>query len=58
MRDFHVDNFSSAFWGALVISLVSLILNSITGSGNSRVTIRRGKSPPKGSDGGGPVIDI
>ena len=57
VHDFHVDHFSSAFWGALVISLVSLIFNSITGSGNSRVTFRRGKTPPKGN-GGGPVIDV
>lgn len=58
---FHVENFGYALLGALVISLVSLALNSLTGTGNSRVQIRRGKqpsSPNKPDDGGGPVIDV
>ena len=57
---FRVDSFWSAFWGALVISLVSIILNSLTGTGHSRVTVRRGPAPPpkKDDDGGGPVIDV
>jgi putative membrane protein len=56
---FHVDGFWSAFWGALVISIVSLLLNSITGTGNARVTVQRGKRPPKQDDDpGGPVIDV
>ena len=55
---FHVDGFWSAFWGALIISIVSLMLNSLTGTGNSRVSVRRGKSPPPDNDGGGPVIDV
>lgn len=58
VRDFHVDSFWAAFWGALVISLVSLVLNSITGAGNSRITVRRGKSSSSDRDGGGPVIDV
>ena len=58
---FHVDGFKSAFWGALVISLVSLLLNSLTGTGNSRIEIKRGKQPDKRDDdstGSGPVIDV
>lgn len=56
---FKVDGFWSAFWGALVISIISLLLNSITGSGESRVSVRRGKPPGSGKDdGGGPVIDV
>jgi putative membrane protein len=56
---FAVDGFGSAFWGALVISIVSLLLNSITGTGHARVTIRRGKPPRKGDDDkDGPVIDV
>lgn len=56
---FKVDGFWSAFWAALVISIISLLLNSITGSGDSRVTIRRGKPPGSGKDDGkGPVIDV
>jgi len=42
---FYVNDFWSAFWGALVISLVSLVLNSLTGTGNTRVkVVRRGKT--------------
>jgi putative membrane protein len=57
---FYVGSFWDAFWGALIISLVSILLNSLTGTGNSRVSVNRsGPAPPKsGGDGGGPVIDI
>jgi putative membrane protein len=56
---FYVDSFWDAFWGALIISVVSLILNVLTGAGNSRVRFQRPRRPPdSGSDGGGPVIDI
>lgn len=56
---FSVDTFWSAFWGALVISIVSVVLNSITGTGKARVEIRRGGGPPKGpGTGSGPVIDV
>jgi putative membrane protein len=56
---FYVNGFGTAFWGALIISIVSMLLNSLTGSGNSRVQIRRQKPPePKRDDGGGPVIDV
>src|SRR5688572_29609266 len=58
---FRVDGFWSAFWGALVISVVSLLLNSLTGTGNARVSVRRGGPPPPkkpDDDKGGPVIDI
>jgi len=59
MKHFHVDTFGAAFWGGLVISIVSLILNSLTGTGNARVTVRRGKRPPDKPDtGSGPVIDV
>ena len=57
---FRVDTFWAAFWGALAISVVSIILNTLTGSGSSRVKIERRRSPPGGKPGGGdgPVIDI
>ena len=58
---FRVDNFSDAFWGALVITLVSLVLNSLTGTGQARITMQHGKPrPPSGKSGGGggPVIDV
>ena len=58
---FHVDTFKSAFWGAFVISLISLVLNSLTGSGNARISVHRGKPPAakrKDDDDDGPVIDV
>ncbi len=56
---FYVDSFGYAFLGALVISVISVALNALTG--NARVTIqRRGPpGPPKPpGGGGGPVIDV
>ena len=57
---FQVDGFGSAFLGALVISIVAVVLNSMTGTGGSRVEVRRGKRRPKSDrdDGNGPVIDV
>ena len=56
---FQVRDFRSAFWGALIISIVSLILNSLTGTGDSRIKVQRHRGPPTKPDGGtGPVIDI
>ncbi|MGO9203227.1 MAG: phage holin family protein [Limisphaerales bacterium] len=54
---FSVEGFWAAFWGALIISLVSSILNVLTGS--RRVRFRRLRRPPgSGDDGSGPVIDV
>jgi putative membrane protein len=60
MKHFHVDSFGAAFWGALVISIVSLVLNSLTRTGKARITVRRGQKPPdnKPHTGSGPVIDV
>jgi len=56
---FYVDDFWSAFWGALIISIVGLILNSMTGTGESRLRVERHKRPPGSTGGGGgPVIDV
>jgi putative membrane protein len=57
---FHVADFWAAFWGGLVISLVSLILNTLTGSGEHRIEWRRGPQDPprRGGGGSGPVIDV
>lgn len=57
---FSVDNFAAAFWGALVISVSSLVLNSLTGTGNARISVSRRKKPHKrdDDDGHGPVIDV
>ena len=56
---FYVKDFRAAFWGALIISLVSLILNSLTRTGNSRVHFQTHRRPPPSGPGGdGPVIDV
>jgi len=58
---FSVDTFGSAFLGALIISVVAVVLNSMTGTGNSRVRIHRGNRRPPGDSGpggNGPVIDV
>ena len=54
---FTVAGFKAAFLGALVISIVSLILNSITRSGDARITVQRGKKGPKKDDDDS-VIDV
>jgi len=55
---FQVDSFGFAFAGAFIISVVSITLNILTGTGNSRVTIHRRRPPEKKSDDDGPVIDV
>ena len=59
---FHVEGFRSAFWGALIISVISVLLNSLTGTGNARISVQRGRKPPPPNrtdgDGNGPVIDV
>jgi putative membrane protein len=57
---FEIDSFGWAFVGSLIISVVSVALNILTGSGNARVTFRRGRRPPNSDpkDGNGPVIDV
>jgi putative membrane protein len=57
---FQVDTFWSAFLGAIIISIVSMALNVLTG--NARVSVQRHKPPPRNPNdddhGGGPVIDV
>ena len=60
---FHVATFGSAFWGSLIISVVSLVANSLTGAGKSRIRYQRQRgSPPSpgkpDDDGQGPIIDV
>ena len=56
--NFHVSGFWSAFFGALVISIVSIVLNTLTGTGNSRISVKKQKAPPRRDDDDGPVIDV
>src|SRR5262245_1112915 len=58
VKSFVVANFWAAFWGSLIISFVSLILNTLTGTGDSRIEFRRGKRRSGRGDGDGPVIDV
>ena len=57
---FQVDSFGYAFLGAVIISVISVALNVLTG--NARVSVqqrRRPPGPPKPPGGGdGPVIDV
>jgi putative membrane protein len=55
---FIVDSFWDAFWGALIISLVTVVLGALTGAGKAQVRIERHRAPPGGRGGGGPVIDV
>jgi putative membrane protein len=60
---FQVDGFKSAFFGALIISIVSLVLNFLTGASQSQIQVRRGSRPPDpdrrgGGGNDGPVIDV
>lgn len=66
VKPFHVAGFGSAFWGALIISLVSMVANTLTGTGQSRIRFRRQVRPPGSppvsphhpKNGDGPIIDV
>jgi putative membrane protein len=61
LKDFYVASFGAAFWGSLVISIVSLALNMLTKGNGPVFEIRRGKPPPRrppDDPGNGPVIDV
>ena len=56
---FEVDGFWWAVLGSLIISIVSLALNVLTGTSGARVTFRARRRPPdSGHNGNGPVIDV
>jgi putative membrane protein len=55
---FQVDSFGFAFLGAIIISIVSIALNALTGAGNTRVTFQHRSRPPKSDKDDGPVIDV
>lgn len=59
MPGFHVDTFWAAFWGGLIISFVSGLLNLMVGAGRGWIRVQRGAPPGGRNDGGdGPVIDV
>jgi len=54
---FEVDSFLYAFLGALIISIVSTLLNIATG--NAQLSVRRGRPPrKKNGDDDHDVIDV
>ncbi len=54
---FSVNGFGAAFWGALIISLVSSVLRALTGT--TRVRVRWQRRPRRPGNGqGGPIIDV
>lgn len=55
--NFVVDSFGWALLGSVIISVVSLALNVLTGTNRARFRVRRGP-PPNRDDGNGPVIDV
>jgi putative membrane protein len=59
---FGIAGFGWALLAALIISVVSLPLNLMTGAGTARVKVQRRQRPPDapdgGGSGGGPVIDV
>jgi putative membrane protein len=57
MSNFKVDSFWSALFGAIIIGIISVTLNTLTGSGTARVKIQR-RQPPSDRGGNGPVIDV
>ena len=54
---FYVDGFWPAFWGALIISIVSSILGALTGVNRTTVRFQARQRPPD-DDKHGPVIDV
>jgi putative membrane protein len=56
---FKVDSFGYAFLGALIISIMSSLLNVLTGKAHISVQRRGPPNPPQKPGGGdGPVIDV
>lgn len=67
VKGFQVSGFWAAFFGGLIISLTTLILNTVTGGGQTRIDLsetRRRRPPPHDPPptpppaGQGPVIDV
>ena len=62
VNGFEVRSFGSAFLGAIIISIVSLVLNLMSGITKPGIHVRRftppQRPPSRGDDGGGPVIDV
>jgi len=61
VKGFQVRGFWPALWGSLVISIITMVLNVLTGTRNSNVKVNyhRQAPPPRRDDNdNGPVIDV
>ena len=60
LPQFQIDSFGWALLGAIVISIVSLVLNVLTGTNRANITFRTHRRPPddQNNGGNGPVIDV
>jgi putative membrane protein len=57
--NFYVDSFGHAILGAIIISIISITLNILTGNSKARISIQRRPPPPgKSDDDDKPVIDV
>ena len=57
---FTIEGFGWAVLGAIIISVVSLPLNLVTGNTKASIKVQRQQRPPNNSNSGGdgPVIDV
>jgi putative membrane protein len=55
---FQVSSFGFAFVGALIISIVSIALNLMTGTSNARINIQHRPPPPPPNKKDDDVIDV
>jgi len=61
VASFHVESFRAAFWGGVLVSLISMTANLMFGTRGSAIRVEHKKPPRRqnGDQGGsGPVIDI
>jgi putative membrane protein len=55
---FHVDGFGAAFWGALVISIATIILNILTGMSSTNIKVRKSDEKNHNQNGNDDIIDV
>jgi putative membrane protein len=58
VKGFHVDGFGAAFWGALVISIATIILNFLTGLSSSRIKFSKRVEKKHDENGNNDIIDV
>ncbi len=61
-KTFEVDGFGWAMLGSILIGVISMILNFVTGNTNAQIKVSRTPRQPNerrpGDDDSGPVIDV